>query len=62
MGRRPPISSYRFADLFEGEGWGWKGNHPDPVGVVGRTFTGTVVSAEVWTWVHSPSFRATRSI
>ena len=30
------LSSYRFADLFEGEGWGWTGDHPDPVGVVGR--------------------------
>jgi hypothetical protein len=58
----PPakISSYRFADLYEGEGWGWK------------TLTQTrwassaahldnlpVVSAESWTWTHSPTFRAT---
>lgn len=58
----PPakISSYRFADLYEGEGWGWK------------TLTQTrwassaahldrlpVVSAESWTWIHSPTFRAT---
>ena len=33
----PPatVSSYRFADLFEGEGWGWR-DIPDPVGVLGR--------------------------
>ena len=34
----PPrrVSSYRFADLIEGEGWGWTRAHPDPVGVLGR--------------------------
>lgn len=55
------MSSYRSADLSEGEGWGWDAipetrwaasgaylHHEDPV-----------VSAEVWTWVHSPSLRAT---
>ncbi|WP_344236168.1 glycosyl hydrolase [Kribbella hippodromi] len=58
----PPatMSSYRFADLFEGEGWGWKGIPEtrwasSAAGIYGRS----VVSAEVWTWVHSPSFRAT---
>ena len=57
----PPatVSSYRFADLFEGEGWGWRrsprpGGPPRP-----RTCTVAVASSEVWTWVHSPSFRAT---
>ncbi len=59
----PPatVSSFRSADLSEGEGWGWDAipetrwaasgaylHHQDPV-----------VSAEVWTWVHSPSLRAT---
>lgn len=58
----PPatVSSYRFADLFEGEGWGWR--------EIARTrwassaahlYGQDVVSSEVWTWVHSPSFRAT---
>lgn len=55
-----PLGSYRHCDLPEGEGWGW------------RTLTATkwassaahllgrpVVSSETWTWVHSPSFRAT---
>ena len=34
----PPatMSSYRFADLFEGEGWGWTRHPGDAVGVVGR--------------------------
>lgn len=58
----PPatMSSYRFADIFEGEGWGWT-RIPETrwassaAGIYGRS----VVSAEVWTWVHSPSFRAT---
>jgi hypothetical protein len=58
----PPatMSSYRFADLFEGEGWGWT-RLPETrwassaASIYGRS----VVSAEVWTWVHSPSFRAT---
>ncbi|TQJ06244.1 alpha-L-rhamnosidase-like protein [Kribbella jejuensis] len=58
----PPatMSSYRHADIFEGEGWGWKGIPEtrwasSAASVYGRS----VVSAEVWTWVHSPSFRAT---
>ncbi|MDX2974459.1 glycosyl hydrolase [Kribbella solani] len=58
----PPatMSSYRFADLFEGEGWGWTGTPEtrwasSAANIYGRS----VVSAEVWTWVHSPSFRAT---
>ncbi|MEV4262418.1 glycosyl hydrolase [Kribbella sp. NPDC049584] len=58
----PPatMSSYRFADIFEGEGWGWT-QIPETrwassaASIYGRS----VVSAEVWTWVHSPSFRAT---
>ena len=58
----PPatMSSFRFADIFEGEGWGWT-RIPETrwassaAAIYGRS----VVSAEVWTWVHSPSFRAT---
>ena len=58
----PPatISSNQFADLTEGEGWQWKtlraarwassANH-----LFGRNIT----SSETWTWLHSPSFRAT---
>src|SRR5215207_9724861 len=58
----PPatMSSYRFADMFEGEGWGWKEITPTRwASSAGHLYGNDVVSAEVWTWVHSPSFRAT---
>ena len=58
----PPatISSYRFADLFEGEGWGWrKITQTRWASSAAHLYGRHVVSAEVWTWVHSPSFRAT---
>lgn len=58
----PPatMSSYRFADLFEGEGWGWT-RIPETrwASSAANLYGRSVVSAEVWTWVHSPSFRAT---
>jgi hypothetical protein len=58
----PPASlaSSRYADLVDGEGWGY------------RTLTATrwassaahllgkpVTTSETWTWLHSPAFRAT---
>ena len=58
----PPatISSYRFADLFEGEGWGWRGLPPTRwASSAAHLYRRQAVSAETWTWVHSPSFRAT---
>ena len=58
----PPatVSSYRFADLFEGEGWGWKEiTQTRWASSAAHLYERAVVSAEVWTWVHSPSFRAT---
>jgi hypothetical protein len=58
----PPatISSYRFADLFEGEGWGWRRiTETRWASSAAHLYGRSVVSAEVWTWVHSPSFRAT---
>ena len=58
----PPatLSSYRSADLFEGEGWGWKQLTPSRwASSAGHAYGRDVISAEVWTWVHSPSFRAT---
>jgi hypothetical protein len=58
----PPatISSYRFADQFEGEGWGWKEiTQTRWASSAAHLYGRSVVSAEVWTWVHSPSFRAT---
>jgi hypothetical protein len=61
----PPatISSYRFADLFEGEGWGWREiTQTRWASSAAHLYRRSVASAEVWTWVHSPSFRATPSI
>jgi hypothetical protein len=58
----PPArpSSYRFADRYEGEGWGWKTLTATRWASSAAHIDGTnVVSAEAWTWVHSPSFRAT---
>ena len=58
----PPatISSYRFADLFEGEGWGCREiTQTRWASSAAHLYGRSVVSAEAWTWVHSPSFRAT---
>ena len=58
----PPatVSSYRFADLFEGEGWGWRTiTQTRWASSAAHLYGRPVVSAEAWTWVHSPSFRAT---
>ncbi|GAB2616101.1 glycosyl hydrolase [Pseudactinotalea suaedae] len=58
----PPatLSSYRFADLFEGEGWGWTELTATRwASSAAHHYGRDVVSAEAWTWVHSPSFRAT---
>ena len=58
----PPatLSSYRSADLFEGEGWGWQEITPTRwASSAAHLYRRDVVSAEIWTWVHSPSFRAT---
>jgi hypothetical protein len=58
----PPatISSYRAADLFEGEGWGWTElTQTRWASSAAHLYGRDVVSSEVWTWVHSPSFRAT---
>jgi len=55
----PPatISSYRFADLVEGEGWGWKEiTQTRWASSAAHVYGCAVISAEVWTWVHSPSF------
>jgi hypothetical protein len=58
----PPamISSYRRADLFEGEGWGWTElTQTRWASSAAHLYGLDVVSSETWTWVHSPSFRAT---
>ncbi|MGQ7787212.1 glycosyl hydrolase [Nesterenkonia sp. K-15-9-6] len=54
------VSSYRYADRYEGEGWGW-----DVVTAcrwassAGQIHGQQVISSEAWTWTHSPSFRST---
>lgn len=54
------VSSYRYADGFEGEGWGWKDIPPTRwASSAAQIYGRSVVSSEIWTWVHSPSFRAT---
>jgi hypothetical protein len=58
----PPatMSSYRFADGYEGEGWDWQGVPQTRwASSAAQLYGNDVVSAEVWTWVHSPAFRAT---
>jgi len=58
----PPasVSSYRFADLYEGEGFGWKSiTQTRWASSAAHRYQRPVVSSETWTWVHSPSFRAT---
>ncbi len=58
----PPamISSYRRADLFEGEGWGWTDlTQTRWASSAAHLYGRDVVSSETWTWVHSPSYRAT---
>ena len=57
----PPatVSSYRFADRFEGEGWGWREiTQTRWASSAAHLYGRAVVSAEAWTWVHSPSYRA----
>lgn len=58
----PPatLSSFRHADLLEGEGWGWTElTQTRWASSAAHRYGRDVVSAEAWTWVHSPSFRAT---
>ena len=57
----PPatLGSYRRVDCIEGEGWGWT-DATETKWAARRPHLGVpIVSAETWTWVHSPSFRAT---
>jgi hypothetical protein len=63
----PPVtvSSAWRAGLIEGEGWGWDALPQtrwasSAAHVLARREAGReIVSSETWTWVHSPSFRAT---
>ncbi len=59
---QPPaaISSYRYADLIEGEGWGWKDlTQARWATSAAHLYGQRVCSSETWTWNHSPSFRST---
>lgn len=66
----PPaaVSSTRHVHRVEGEGWGWTGLPQTRWASSGAALRqaageepvpGAPVSTEIWTWVHSPSFRAT---
>lgn len=58
----PPasLSSYRYVDLPEGEGFPWrKLTSTRWAASAAHLFGKTVVSSETWTWIHSPAFRAT---
>ncbi len=58
----PPaaLSSYAFADLPEGEGAQWKTLQSTRWASSASHLLGKqVTSSETWTWLHSPSFRAT---
>jgi hypothetical protein len=58
----PPaaLSSYAFADLPEGEGPQWKTLSATRWAASASHLYGRpVTSSETWTWLHSPSFRAT---
>jgi len=60
--RHPPValSSYRLVDLPEGEGSFWNRFTPTRWPTSAAPLLGRpVVSAETWTWLHSPAFRAT---
>jgi alpha-L-rhamnosidase len=59
---QPPasVASHRQAHLIEGEGWGWRGlTQSRWASSAGHLFEKPVISSETWTWVRSPSYRAT---
>ena len=58
----PPasVSSYRYVDLPEGEGFPWRElTSTRWASSAAHLFGKPVVSSETWTWIHSPAFRAT---
>jgi len=58
----PPVtlSSNRLVDLPEGENPDWRGFSPARLASSACHLYGKpVASAETWTWIHSPAFRAT---
>jgi hypothetical protein len=59
---QPPaaLASYRHAHLVEGEGWGWRTLAETRwASSAAHLLDLPVTSAETWTWIHSPAFRAT---
>ena len=58
----PParLSSYRYADVFDGEGFEWRTISATRwASSASHLFGKPVTSSETWTWLHSPAFRAT---
>jgi len=58
----PPaaLSSFRFADLFDGEGFEWRMlSRARWAASAAHLFGRPVAASETWTWIHSPAFRAT---
>jgi len=58
----PPaaLGSHRYVELPEGEGWQWKSLSPSRwAASAAHQYGRMIVSSETWTWLHSPSFRAT---
>src|SRR5262249_27353552 len=58
----PPaaLSSYRYADIFDGEGFEWRSMSATRWASSASHLIGRPVSSsETWTWLHSPTFRAT---
>ncbi len=58
----PPASTSSAArvDLPEGEGWNWRAIRSSRWAASASHVAGrTVTSAETWTWLHSPAYRAT---
>ena len=54
------LSSNAFADLSEGEGAQWKTlSSTRWASSASHIYSQPVTSSETWTWLHSPSFRAT---
>lgn len=58
----PPaaVSSYRYVDFPEGEGRPWNQLSMNRwASSASHHFGNPIASAETWTWIHSPAFRAT---
>jgi hypothetical protein len=54
------LSSNTLVDLAEGEGDNWRGFSPTRwASSASHLYEKNITSAETWTWLHSPAFRAT---